>query len=103
MNLEDTARLRDFTRLIALGYPPSLAAMHAGYSNMRASRAATRLAPRPAGGEPEGPRAAERETQPADEAQVAQPVRRPPPPMPTVREWAAKLGWPARRAKVARE
>jgi phage terminase small subunit len=48
MSFEDAARLRDFARLIALGYPPTPAAMHAGYSNLRASRAATRLAPRPA-------------------------------------------------------
>jgi hypothetical protein len=47
MTHPNTLRLETFARLIALGYPPPLAAHAAGYRNLRASRAATRLPPQP--------------------------------------------------------
>ncbi len=52
----NTSRLETFARLMATGSPPALAAKAAGYRNLRASRAATRLGRRPAG--PNGPGAA---------------------------------------------
>jgi hypothetical protein len=99
MPLLNTARLETFARLIALGYPPVLAAKGAGYRRMRASRAATRLAPPPAMAAPKAPRAvaaaapaAAKQTKAADKAQApaAQPARPPPPPMLTEEEWVAK-------------
>jgi hypothetical protein len=88
----NTARLATFARLIALGYPPVLAAKAAGYRNLRASRAATRLSQPPAAvDEPKTPRAA-----PAKATRAAAPS--PPPqsppqelePMLTVEQWMLK-------------
>jgi hypothetical protein len=89
MPVANTARLETFARLIALGYPPVLAAKAAGYRNLRASRAATRLASRPAAGGAKGQRgaaAAAKATRAADAAQAARP---PLAPMLTEAEWLA--------------
>ncbi len=95
MPLANTARLEAFARLIALGYPLVLAAKAAGYRNLRASRAATRLAPQPAVGEAKarrGAAAAEKEIGAAGGAQTAPSPRPPLPPMLTEEEWVAKYG-----------
>jgi hypothetical protein len=95
MQLFNTARLGTFARLIALGYPPMLAAKGAGYRNLRASRAATRLVQPPAAAPPEPPRAAAaKATKSAGAAQAARP---PLPPMLTEEEWWAEFGYLARR------
>jgi hypothetical protein len=103
MPLLTTARLETFARLIALGYPPVLAAKGAGYRNLRASRAATRLAQPPAVGETKGPGAAAtaKETKAADKAQ-APPARPQPPPMLTEEEWLAEFAPLINAAKAAR-
>ncbi len=91
MPLCNTARLAAFARLIAVGYPPVLAAKAAGYRNLRASRAATRL-PQPAAvEEPKTPRAAPAKATRA--AAPSPPPQSPPPelePMLTVEEWLLK-------------
>ncbi len=58
MTHANTPRLATFARLIALGYPPTLAAHAAGYRDLRASRAATRLPPQPGAAETEAPQPA---------------------------------------------
>jgi hypothetical protein len=90
----NTARLATFARLIAAGYPPVLAAKAAGYRNLRASRAATRLTPPPPVAEPEPPRAAASEpvTEVADDDDEWPPKR-----MPTEEEWVAKYAYLAIR------
>jgi hypothetical protein len=102
MPLLNTSRLATFARLIALGYPLVLAAKGAGYRNMRASRAARRLAPRPAAPAPKEPRPApakpaKRETKAPEKAQVPAATPEPPalpapPPlrMLTEEEWLLK-------------
>jgi hypothetical protein len=94
MALLNTLRLATFARLIALGHPPPQAAENAGFWNLRASRAAMRLAPRPDAATPKAPRAAAaaKETKAADKAkaQAAPPERPPLPPMLTEEEWLRK-------------
>jgi hypothetical protein len=82
------ARLATFARLIALGYPPVLAAKAAGYRNLLASRAATRLPQQPAAVGANEPRAAAAK---ATRAAVT-PQPQPPElePMLTEEEWLAK-------------
>jgi hypothetical protein len=91
----DSPRLATFARLIARGYPRALAAKRAGYWDLRASRAATRLAPRPAAAAPKAPRAAAPPAKATKapvkvQAQATPPARPPPPPMLTEEEWVAK-------------
>jgi hypothetical protein len=90
MTLCTTVGLASFARLIALGYPPVLAAKAAGCRNLRASRAATRLAPHPAVGGPKKPRAPvkAKTTKAADDAP---PMEWPPARMPTEEEWMAEF------------
>jgi hypothetical protein len=85
----NTPRLATFARLIALGYPPMLGAKAAGYRNLLASRAATRLPQQPAAvGANEPPAAAAKATRAA--VTPPPPPRPPPPRMLTEEEWLAK-------------
>jgi hypothetical protein len=103
MPLLNTSRLEAFARLIALGYPPVLAAKGAGYRNLRASRAATRLAPPQPVAAPEAARAAPaKEIKTGDRAQTAPPARPPLPPMLTEEEWLAEFAPLIQREKAAR-
>jgi hypothetical protein len=89
MLVSNTARLAIFARLIAVGYPPVLAAKAAGYRNLRASRAATRLPQLPAVVGAERPRAAA--AKPVTRAAETPPPPRPPfEPMMTVEQWMLK-------------
>jgi hypothetical protein len=104
MLLANTVRLEALARLIALGCPPVLAANAAGYRDLRVSRAATRLAPRPAMGETKarrGAAAADKETGSAGDAQSAPPPP-PLPPMLTEEEWLAKYATVLHRESPAR-
>jgi hypothetical protein len=84
-----TARLATFARLIALGHPPVLSAKAAGYRNLRASRAATRLPQQPAAVGANEPRAAAaKATKGAAETQQPQPPELEP--MLTVEQWMLK-------------
>jgi hypothetical protein len=101
MPLLNTARLEAFARLIALGYPPVLAAKAAGYRNLRARRASARLAQPPALAAPKEPRAPQpptaKETKAADKARAARP---PLPPMLTEEEWLAEFAPLIQREKA---
>jgi hypothetical protein len=106
MLLVNTVRLEALARLIARGYPPVLAASAAGYRDLRVSRGATRLAPRPAMGEAKarrGAAAADKETGSAGDAQSAPPPPPLPlPPMLTEEEWLAKYATVLHRESPAR-
>ncbi len=114
MTLLSTARLETFARLIALGWPPMLAANGAGYRNRRAGRTAARLAapgvsariaelaPPPETDEPP-PAAGKKARRAAPEAETvdtAPPARPPLEPMMTEEEWLAEFG-PMLRARAA--
>jgi hypothetical protein len=96
MALANTARLETFARLIALGHPPVLAAKAAGYRTLRASRAATRLAPRPAAGGAKRTRRAAAAAKESKGAGAAQAARPPLAPMMTEAEWLATFAPMAR-------
>ena len=117
MTLLSTARLETLARLIALGWPPVLAANGAGYRNRRAGRTAARLAapgvsariaelappPEPDAAGPPPPAAgkkARRASAPeAEIAEAAPPARPPLAPMMTEEEWLAEFG-PMLRARA---